>query len=83
MTPDPLQDETHPPLAEVEKPVGWVRLDRSEHHFMCCICFDWTLYTEAYEDAAGVRWDMCPMCGSREAVVERRFAAGDSNDERS
>jgi len=49
-----------------------VDLMRGKDHFLCCICFDVVLYTEAYEDSEGVRWDMCPMCGSLEAVAKRR-----------
>jgi len=51
---------------------GVVRLDRGPNHFMCCICFDWVLYTEAYESETGERWDMCPKCGSRETCHEKQ-----------
>lgn len=49
-------------------------LMRGEHHFLCCICFDAVLYEEAYEDEDGIKWDMCPMCGSLEAVAARQLA---------
>lgn len=49
----------------------WTKLDRLADenneitHLACCICFEWVLLSEVYEDETG-KWDMCKPCGVSE-----------------
>lgn len=44
--------------------------------YMCCICFRMWHVDELYVDASGVKWDMCPKCGEREAAILEEHLGG-------
>lgn len=41
----------------------WNELAYLAGQFMCCICFEGFPVEQAWQDADGQRWDMCPACG--------------------
>lgn len=42
----------------------------------CCLCFDRVEQDELWEDADGVKWDVCKMCKRDEDLVMQRIREG-------
>lgn len=52
----------------------WTALAYAHLHIVCCLCFEEVRIDQAFLDADGVRWDMCPACGWAEERIKRERA---------